>query len=329
MRQLAKVYDERTARALADLYELLTDVLFVDSAKIFTGKDSEPRYLVQYIDPAKIRELGSATENISRGILEGDIPTADVPVDFIKQWFDAIDGDITWGVSLNSWMPSGFVTESASEKSALNRWRKRIKGIELGLRTALEAGAAAEVAREAAAETISLLDETKSLRDMARSATGEAGASGLGRYFSSVAKDEQQSAMWWTVAAIGSIAGVLALGIIVFIRGDEADWVPTLFHLALALPLIGAASYVARIAGHHRALARWAKAAAVQVNTIPAFSQQLSSAEARQQLILELGKNVFATPNFDGATDGDRISAVPPELLETLKELVQKLPKAP
>src|SRR5690606_26675355 len=134
-------------------------------------------------------------------------------------------------------------------------------------------------------------------RDLARQAAGDTGAAVLGAHYSKVADKESVSAMAWTSVSIVSLVGVVAIGIWVLARsaalplGDQ--WVETLFHLVLTLPVIGIAAFAARLANHHRLLARWAKTAAVQLNSVGAFAQQMPTEAGREQLILHLGQTVF------------------------------------
>lgn len=312
-------FGKGTSSALADLYDSLSSAIFLEPEFVFTGDASEQRYLVQYLDVEKIKELRAATEQIFAGGLKGESSAAEIAIDFLLEWTEGVRQALIDVPRLGSEQFS-FRVDSVSEKTALRRWSKRISSARKQFEAALEALAAVETAREAVAETISL-------RDQARLATGEAGASALGSYFTAVSDAEHKSSLRWTAGAIASAFGALIVGLTILFKKDGWDWAETLFHLALALPLIGIASYVARIAGHHRSLARWAKAAAVQVNTAPAFSQLLANDESREDLILRLGHNIFAAPNFDGPSESDKISAIPPEWIEAFREMSQRLPK--
>jgi hypothetical protein len=74
-----------------------------------------------------------------------------------------------------------------------------------------------------------------------------------------------------------------------------------------------------------RMFARWAKTASVQVDSIEAFDQLLSTPENRDELILDLGRNVFGPPNFGEDSKGEHYSPLPPDLVEALKEIAARL----
>jgi hypothetical protein len=84
------------------------------------------------------------------------------------------------------------------------------------------------------------------------------------------------------------------------------------------------ATYASRIAGHHRMVARWAKTASVQVNSVQAFAEQLNSPENRDKVILELGKNVFSTPTYGETSKTEHFSAIPPDWVDAVKEVAKK-----
>lgn len=63
---------------------------------------------------------------------------------------------------------------------------------------------------------------------------------------------------------------------------------------------------------------------------MPGRATQLSSTADRDSLILELGRDVFAPPQYGGTSSGEHYSPIPFEVLEalkgSLKEIAAKLP---
>ena len=107
-------------------------------------------------------------------------------------------------------------------------------------------------------------------------------------------------------------------------RSVYTHWIDTLIHLVVILPIVGAAAYASRIALHHRLLARWAKTASVQLDSVEAFAQMLSDDADRNKLILELGQNVFAAPRYGDDSKREHYSAIPVDLNDAIKEIAKK-----
>src|SRR5262249_16102045 len=150
-----------------------------------------------------------------------------------------------------------------------------------------------------------------------RRAIGQSGAESLGEHFKKEAGIAEKSESNWTITFFVCMLLTVAIGGVV-IKNFGQDWKDVLVHLAIVVPIVGSASYATRIAKHHRAFARWAMTAAVQVESVQAFATQLSDAKSRDSLILELGHNVFAPPQYGDASSHEHYSPIPADVLDAL-----------
>lgn len=305
--------------AIATLAVELTEFLF-DTIEDVTVRmeDTEitPINPVSMLESHSIREFIRIVDNYFGKFQAlymdgpGGPPSSAELIDFLSQWLRNVSS--AFGISLFD-----GVNWSNSYQAAIRRWGGRAGDIEKGWLGALNAGASAQAARSAA-------EEAERYRDAARLATGETGAITMGSHFRTVSETEQTRAFHWTLATFGLIIAVLAAGIVVIVRSTENEWTDTLIHLALVIPIAGGAAYASRIARHHRVLARWALTASAQIETIQAFSATLSSNQNRDKLILSLGTTVFGPPSYGDSKD--EFSTIPPDFLEALKKLIEKLP---
>lgn len=319
LKDLGQFIESDDGRAVARFLGDLRDVLFDSPEDVFDGKATEGRFLVEYSQRAKILELGKFVERILFRTVDGNPPTSREVTDFLLQWIHSPRLNV-----LAEWPDENPErTNSTSERTAVDRWVTRLEAIERDLRRAIQTNTvltAVESAQEAA-------EVAQRASNAARQAAGEKGAAKLGDHFAKVATRENRLASQWTAFTIAAIVAVVGIGGLVLRQSSEEQrWAEALVHLAIVLPIIGLASYTARIARHHRMYARWSDTAAVQIESIAAFAEQLSE-EPREQLILSLGQSVFASPAFSDDPRTEHISAIPADLVDALKALVEKLPR--
>ena len=311
--KLFNQFDNTTLNALVTLFFDLDRALFKSPESVFFREGTETRELIQYVPHKQTTEFAE----FIRSVMNSEpFPGKVVLTDFLREWVKNLRLAITPPIEAD-WQNVLHLANTPSETAALNRWREQVEEIENRFDESLRAGLAVDVATEAAAEVTRL-------RDVTRRATGQVGAYSLGVYFSDLGSRESSTAFKWTIAAFFGAAAVLGIGGWVVYRSSYTQWQDTLIHLAVALPIVGAAAYASRIARHHRLLSRWAKTASVQVNSVEAFSQQLSNDAERDKLILELGRNVFATPNYEDS-QGEHFSVIPSDVLDAaMKQIVRK-----
>ncbi|WP_395307325.1 hypothetical protein V4U86_18085 [Mycobacterium sp. AMU20-3851] len=325
---LGAQFDSELAQAIARLLGDVRNVLFEDPQEIWTGKDTALRYAVQLIPIAPVRELGKTLERILTRTLAKDPPEPREVTDLLPELVGSLHRSLERPQSsvTRSTVSSGVIRSSpsrtitTSERTVRNRWAGQLKDIEDDFRRRIRLASVLERAEGAAYDT------TRA-RDVARQAAGQTGASTLGAHFAKAARREARLASQWTAFTIATVVGVVGIGSLIILRDYEQPWTEALAHLVIVLPIIGLASYTARIARHHRLHGRWSDTAAVQMESIPAFAEQLSL-DGREQLILGMGASVFASPVL-GSDDArsEHISAVPPDLIEALKAIVERLPK--
>lgn len=324
---LLNAFSTETLEALVSLCERLGKTLFASPENFVYDEQNVTRYLIEYCPLSRTKELA---EFLSMAMAEdsgSETSTQTVVVEFFQEWIskfiESLDDLVLSGRNLPLVLSgsSKYVPLSDSERNAIRRWRNQIEDALSSFTQSRQIGEAVRVANQAA-------ERATHSQDVAAEAAGNAGAATLGHHFSTVADSQGRNALGWTSFAFICVAAILYIGNEIVQNAVGSEWIQTLLHLAIVLPIVGAASYAARIAGHHRELARWAKTAAVQINTVSAFAEKLSTESARENLILTLGTNIFSAHVISDGR-GDKISTLPPELLEALKELVRKVPNQP
>lgn len=325
---LGAKFDSELAQAIAQLLSDVRNVLFDDPQEIWTGRDSQVRYAVQFVPQARIRELGKTLERILTRTSEKDVPepreVTDLLPELVKSLHDPLEGsqlatraNPVSGSLIRSTSPRPMTT---SEQTVRKRWAGHLKDIENDFRRRVRLASAVERAEEAA-------QDTSRARDLARQAAGQAGSTSLGAHFAKVARREAQLASQWTAFTIAAIAAVVGVGSLIILQDTNLHWAEGLAHLAIVLPIIGLASYTARIARHHRLHGRWSDTVAVQLESIPAFAEQLSS-DSRDQLLLAMGTSAFGSPALGSDdTRSEYISAVPPDLIDAVRAIAERLPR--
>lgn len=305
-------FDLTTLNAIVALLHDLDQVLFNSPEIIHTRDGTETRQLIVYVPH---RQAAEFSDFITTVMNTEPFPGQLVLTDFLREWVKNLRWSITPPIK-SDFENILHLANTPSETAALNRWRAEVEGLEKRFDDALLAGMAVDVATKAAAEVTRL-------RDATRRATGQAGANSLGNYFSDLGERESSTAFKWTVVTFVSAALVLGMGGWMVYRSVYTQWQEMLLHLAVALPIVATAAYASRIARHHRLLSRWAKTSSVQVNSVEAFSQQISSDTERDRLILDLGRNVFATPSYED-TPGEHFSLIPSDVVDAIRKLGQK-----
>ncbi len=312
---LADIFNVGQCRAVSDFTSELSELLFSSPLEFPTfSADGGDVYMIEFMENSLLEDFNRAVSHFFTKASEGNPPPEANTLTHYLQ---------TWNGQLNSTIQLAAQKEHrASTNAALYRWAGKLQESSSRFSQALDLAQTAAFAREAA-------NEAAQARDAARRAASETGALIMGAHFWQIATDDSKKAWYWTLAAFGSVVAVIGSSIWIASNLDVSRWKETVFHLVVVLPIVGAATYASKIARHHRLLARWAKTASVQINSVEAFSKQLSSPENRDKLILEVGRSIFSTPTYGDDTKGDQLSAVPVEILDALKEIAQKLPSRP
>lgn len=295
-------FSHTTIRAIETLAKDLVIILFGAPLK----GDAGDVYLVMFLDTKLLRQLRVFTDDLLNR--DAPRPAENDAIDRLETWMHAAAESASRAIQ---------ESESAQDRAAIHKWIQALEVARQDFERSLNAQVAAEMAMQAA-------DEAISARDLARQAAGETGAVSLGAHFKEISVEESRTAFWWTVTAVSSLVLVIGAGILIIFRSAYTQWIETLLHLAIVLPIIGLATFSARLARYHRLLGRWAKTASVQINSIGAFAEQISNDQAREELILYLGRTVFGPPIFADDSKTETVSAVPPELVDLLREFVRK-----
>jgi hypothetical protein len=305
--------------ALGSLFYLLERALFESPATVFGGEISGQRYLIEYVPPKQLHDFTYYIRTNLDDTSKVPFPGQDAVLAFFVEWTktlrDLLDRSPAGMVSAG--IDRAFIAETPSESTALKHWFAQLDEALSSFRKILDEDAARESAVQSAIEA-------RQARDAARRAAGETGALSMGQHFKQIADAEAKSETIWNRTVFGLMAVILAGSAFIVYNSAYAQWVQTLLHLIIILPIVGYATYASRIAGHHRMVARWAKTASVQVNSVQAFAEQLNTPENRDKLILELGKNVFSTPTYGETSKIEHFSAIPPDWVDAVKEVAKK-----
>ncbi|OHU53482.1 hypothetical protein [Mycobacteroides chelonae] len=311
LRIFASRFDRRELEATHLLTRELFGLLFETPEDVFVKGEVRKKQLVEYVKDERLEELGKYLRHAIDRSREGDPPTAETIIDFLANWLHTVGTDLVTAGMQNSYAPS--------ESTSLARWRISLQGIEEYFISSIAAVNSAGIAERAAQDSLNA-------RDAALAAAGQTGATTIGDHFSKVAASAKKDSRLWTNMTIGSIAAVVIAGALVLYWSRNSQITETLLHLVLVLPIVGLASYTARLAKYHQILGRWAEASSVLINSMPAFAKQISDTEMRERLILELSHGVFTKPIFGDEGKVEHVSPIPPDLINLLKEIAAKLP---
>lgn len=300
--------------ALERLFTDLKQTLFRSPALIYEDDEgSWQRWAVDFISRDVLNEFMGFIDPYLLSLRDGNNPgitSEQSLIDFLRNWLR----------NLRPELANPFQHPNSTQQAAFDRWRQDIQNIADKFDTGLQVVTAEK-----------LVGRIENLLQTARKGVGAGAANTLGAHYRDVARRQSWASNLWTSAAFAAAIAVIIIAVNLLNRGVSTEnWLDAAVHLAVVLPLIGLASYAARIARHHRLLARWAVTASVQLNTIAAFAELLPSEDAQEKLVLALGDNVFATPLWSGddaETVGEHISWVPQQVVDLLKEIAGKLPK--
>jgi hypothetical protein len=325
-REVTDQFGSDSAVAIERVLVGLKSILFVRPALVYRQGDQAQHWLIDYVETAKLDEFAGLLGAYFMSLREAAnvaVVKETALIDFLRNWIHSVAVDLTppypafqsptFQFPEASWQNQ---EPTSSETAAFNRWLQDISALETQLNTALEL----ETAKR-------LVGRIGTLLETARKGVGASGAEALGAHYREIAWRQSAAALFWTAVAVASVITVIVMAAKLIDTGiSTTNWINTVVHLAIVLPLIGLASYAARIARHHRLLTRWAITASVQLNTIATFAELLPSDTARESLIMNLGSNVFSAPSWGEDTKVEHISWVPPELLDLLKDIAAKLP---
>jgi hypothetical protein len=144
----------------------------------------------------------------------------------------------------------------------------------------------------------SAAEEAREAAEASKVAAGIAADNTLGDHYSDIAIEELKSAKRFRVAAIGGfVLSVCMAGYIAFaIISDHDEGIGSqLFKLAVTLPILAVAFYLAHEANSHRMVARRAKEVEIRLKTLEAF---LAPLEVDQRTILraKVGESILSGP---------------------------------
>ncbi|WP_156748990.1 hypothetical protein [Mycobacterium sp. 1482292.6] len=309
-------FDETTLNALIELCYSLNRALFDEPTTIVDQNGAaRRRYMFEFIDDGRIVELGNFIESIFSSDRQS-FPGRQTVIEFFREWLRGAEVSVKVSVASGT----DVFSQNSSEKVARNLWANKLEDLSHQFDINLFAGSAAQDAEKSA-------QRAAAAEAAAERAAGRTGALSIGNHFRDISKQEGWKALAWTAAAFGGIAATLWISYSIVHNSIYSKWVEAFLHLIVVLPIIGAATYAASLARHHRVIARWAKTAAVQVDSVEAFSKQLASQQKRDEVILNLGRDVFSTPNYRDDIKGESLSAIPPDLLEALKDALKEVAK--
>ncbi|MEX3755131.1 hypothetical protein [Mycobacteroides abscessus] len=310
-------FDPRQLQAIQLAVQGLYDILFYEGQDIFDGDRVRTLYLVEYLSTGRLNELGQFLAHFVSRSADSNPPPVESLTDFLENWLVGARDELLYPPTTTD-----KLLRTDSEQAALHRWQVNLGKLGRAYARNLEAIDALNVTEQAKQATLEA-------RDAALAAAGQTGATTIGDHFSKVAAKAAKDSDFWTRMTIGSIFAIVLTGIGVLYWSRNSALPETLVHLVLVLPLVGLASYTARIAKYHQILGRWAEASSVLIDSIPAFAKQISDTGMREKLILELSHGVFTKPIFGDEGKTEHVSPLPPDLVNLLKDIAAKLPSRP
>lgn len=175
-------------------------------------------------------------------------------------------------------------------------------------------------------------DEAALAATHAKEAAGESAAFGLATSYLEYAAEQRTAADVWRRVAACVLVSVAGLAAWVVGQFHEPSVGEVIQKLAVSLPLVALAGYAVRESTRHRETANWARAVAVQLQTISAYTEPLPQ-ETKVALKEALGEKVFLGYPPLGrkadATDGDlpkgaKILEIAAPQLEQVADLLGK-----
>lgn len=118
----------------------------------------------------------------------------------------------------------------------------------------------------------------------------------LSREFGNLATKESESARRWTWSSIGATAAGLVGSVVTHAIVDPGpDTTAFVYPVIVALAAAGLATYFARLGGHHRHTAQWAKSIEVQLDSYARFIEHTPEAE-RSRVFEQFAGRVLGAP---------------------------------
>lgn len=150
-------------------------------------------------------------------------------------------------------------------------------------------------------------------------AAGHVAEGELSLHFSSYEKSEKRAA---NISRYAVIAIVVAATVFVFYSLNSTDsgftWLDLAKKVSIIVPAVALAAYLARESTRHRENSTWAATISVQLKTIKAYTDSLSS-ESRESIRSEFGSRIFTqrSPRHDLSSQGPSAT-----LLTELRDLL-------
>ncbi|MBM9839659.1 hypothetical protein JO861_24210 [Rhodococcus hoagii] len=165
--------------------------------------------------------------------------------------------------------------------------------------------------------------ESKKARDDQRQAAGHTGASQLAQHFDDLSRAEARSESNYMMFFAGCLVVITGIGVWILTAVHDSDWKTIAIRAGLSLPIIAAATYVAKIAGRHREAKFWTRTAAVQLKTIGAYTSAIDDEKLRGSIYSTLGQSVFANPELARKADG-QANFLPLDVVELVKLVTER-----
>ncbi|WP_136017931.1 hypothetical protein [Arthrobacter silvisoli] len=156
---------------------------------------------------------------------------------------------------------------------------------------ASELSRAVEKAKDAVAKAEASAETAETSASSASTAAGTAGDAALSSFYAELAASEKTSAngFRWATIAGGVVAGLTTAAFLVLpefgvFEIEPSDYVHLLQRVIVTAAIFGLAGYFARPAHHHRSLANWAGALAVQLKTFEAYLAPIDNSAVKDDL---------------------------------------------
>lgn len=170
--------------------------------------------------------------------------------------------------------------------------------------------------KEAASELALLKERVSDADQLLATINQKASASAYGTY----ADKQQRAAFWWSVVVVSSLAA--AVGLVMWTVLEAGDsWHATTSRYAVALVVVGIASYAARQSSRHRGQERKARQRELAIGTLAGFLAKVDSEEVKT-LRLAIAADLFVDSEVS-----DRDGYEPP-LTQVIKEVLRRVSRS-
>lgn len=133
-------------------------------------------------------------------------------------------------------------------------------------------------------------------RRQAQDLAAKSGDTALSEEFTKLADEQSSAAFRWTaLSVVTTVVGIILGGVAHFLVPFKSSEAQLLYPLLIALGAGGLATYFARLGGHHRHSAAWAKSISVQLDSYAKFVEN-TNGDGKMRVFDQFAGRVLGAP---------------------------------